>query len=315
VVTVSEAEAAFADAMLNLLSMDFDIHNRYADLLRYNSFRRAWRPRKNLGRGFVFALIGAKPARDFDVSSPDDRDRWVKFYGRSVLDFGAGHLAETRMLRAAGVRVTPFEPYRLQSAGAGGLIDKQEGVHLARAFLGDVADGVRWSSVFLSSVLNSVPFAADRAHIVTICSSLCSPSTCLYAVASSQKQSGWDTASGGSQYLNRVDSLTVAFRLDYEDGIRLGEISANPKVQKYHSPREFYDLFKTRFRAVQVTEAINNVQAICADPLPVDPAALAAALDFEFDLPYPDGSRMGLAADARAAFEKRLGVTLPPPTA
>lgn len=44
------------------------------------------------------------------------------------------------------------------------------------------------------------------------------------------------------------------------------------------------------------------------------PAALAAALDFEFELPYPDGSRMGLSQRAREAFEHRLGIRLPPPT-
>ena len=45
----------------------------------------------------------------------------------------------------------------------------------------------------------------------------------------------------------------------------------------------------------------------------IDPAALAAALDFEFELPYPDGTRMGLSQRARDAFEHRLGITLPPP--
>ena len=47
-VKISHAQAALADAMLNLLSMDFDIHNRYPDLLRYNSFRRSRRTRDEL---------------------------------------------------------------------------------------------------------------------------------------------------------------------------------------------------------------------------------------------------------------------------
>ena len=45
----------------------------------------------------------------------------------------------------------------------------------------------------------------------------------------------------------------------------------------------------------------------------VDPKKLAEALDFEFELPYPDGSRMGLSGRARAVFERRLGIALPPP--
>ena len=43
----------------------------------------------------------------------------------------------------------------------------------------------------------------------------------------------------------------------------------------------------------------------------IKPAALADALDFEFELPYPDGSRMGLSGVARKAFEHRLGIKLP----
>jgi len=61
VVFVTDEEAEFARAMMNLLSMDFDIHTRYADMLRFNSFRRARRVRKELGNGFIFATHGAKP--------------------------------------------------------------------------------------------------------------------------------------------------------------------------------------------------------------------------------------------------------------
>lgn len=46
VVYISEEEAELSNVVLNLLSMDFDIHSRYEDLLRYNSFRRSRRSRK-----------------------------------------------------------------------------------------------------------------------------------------------------------------------------------------------------------------------------------------------------------------------------
>ena len=48
-----------------------------------------------------------------------------------------------------------------------------------------------------------------------------------------------------------------------------------------------------------------------ADPM-IDPDALAKALDFEFELPYPDNTRMGLSDRAREAFEHRLNIVLPP---
>lgn len=127
VVFVTEAEARLADAMLNLLSMDFDIHNRYRDLLRYNSFRRLRGVRKQLGRGFIFAVAGSKTSKHFDVTEPQNAERWIKEHGKVVLDFGAGHLYETRILRSIGVQVTPFEPYRVDASED---IDKAESLSL-----------------------------------------------------------------------------------------------------------------------------------------------------------------------------------------
>jgi hypothetical protein len=306
VVEVSAEAAEFAGAMLNLLSMDFDLHTRYEDLLRYNSFRRARRSRKGLGRGFVFPLVGKKAANTFDITRAADRKRWVQRFGRSVVDFGAGHLHETAMLREAGVYVTAFEPYRL---GGGNEIDKPASITLARAFLQDVAAGREWSSVFIASVLNSVPFAEDRRHVVAICAALCGRGTSLYACASSTKQSAWENVNG-ADYISDVNGATVQFRLGYEPGITIGDFGSRPKVQKHHTAREFHQLLAERFGWVGVQEASNNVEAECRQPRPLDPGALRSALAFEFDLPYPDGTRMGLVDEAHAAFSQRLGVTL-----
>jgi hypothetical protein len=81
-------------------------------------------------------------------------------------------------------------------------------------------------------------------------------------------------------------------------------------VQKYHSQKEFYGLFKEFFAKVQVNESNSNVQAVCSKPLAINPKRLKAAIAFEFDLPYPDGSRMGLVEEAISAFEQRLGMKL-----
>jgi len=301
IVKISDAEADLAEAMLNLLSMDFSIHERYDDLLRYNSFRRARRARSYLGRGFVFATVGAKPAKQFDILNPSHRRRWTAIHGEKILDFGAGHLTETRLLQQAGLDVTPFEPYRL---GPDSQIDKAESIHLSRQFLKAVATGKKFSSIFISSVLNSVPFEHDRRQIVTICSALCDGSCRLYACASSDNQTGWKSLNG-KEYINATHQNNLTFRLDYEDNIQLGDISQTPKVQKYHSRRQFRELFETVFESVEISEQSNNVQAICRRPRAIDPASLRAALEFEFDLPYPDGSRMGLVNQAIDAFLKR----------
>lgn len=307
VVFVSDAEGELAEAMLNYLSMDFDIHRRYEDLLRHNSFRRLRQVRGSLGRGFIFAVAGDATAKSFDVTQPENRDRWIGKFGRCVLDFGAGHLHETRILRKLGITVTPFEPYRV---GESNEIDKEDSIALTQEFLHAIGtDKLQYTSIFISSVLNSVPFKADREHIVCICAALAHEQTRLYAVASASNHINIKQLNGYHS-LNERQSSGVLFQLDYEDGITLGDIATSPKVQKYHSQKEFYDLFKEFFEMVHVDECNQNVQAICAKPRKVSAKRLKAALEFEFDLPYPDGTRMGLVDQAKQAFSNRLGIKL-----
>jgi len=301
-VFISEAQAKLADAMLNLLSMDFDIHNRYRDLLRYNSFRRARRVRFELGRGFVFAVAPNSKAAHFDINHPDNKSRWLREHGSRIVDFGAGHLHEARLLENIGVDVTAFEPYRL---GENNSIDKPASLSLARKFLAAVAADKQFTSVFISSVLNSVPFRSDREHIACICAALCGKSTKLYATASSTKQIGIKNVKG-NDIISETNGGALVFRLDYEPNITIGDFGDKPKVQKYHDPSEFYSLFKKYFHKVHVEERLKNAHAICQGVnWPAVKKDLAAALEFEFNLPYPDGSRMELVEEAKKAFGSR----------
>jgi hypothetical protein len=261
--------------------------------------------RRELGNGFIFATHGAKPCKDFDIGKAADRARWTKEHGTTILDFGAGHLTETFLLRQAGIDCTPFEPYRLGRSG----INKTESVELARVFLAEVAAGKEWTSIFIASVLNSVPFREDREHIACLCAALCKPFTKVYACASSAGESGWRQVNGKA-FMNESNAGNIAFRLDYEPGIRIGDFQDKPKVQKYHTVAEFKDLFGTFFRSVKVADFSNNINAACASPRLIDPARLRAAIEFEFDLPYPDGTRMDLVQCAMDSFSQRLQITL-----
>lgn len=301
VVTLDGGRADLAAKMLNLLSMDFDVEEKYGDYLRHNSFRRERHKRESLGRGVSYWVVGDNPSRNFSLDDPVFRAKWVKRHGMSVVDFGAGHLSDTQRLRAAGIDVAAFEPYRL----AGGEIDKELSVETAREFLAAVASGQRFSSVFLSSVLNSVPFYADRVHIVKICSALVGGGA-LYATALHDQSSPVRAMQAG--YLNASDVSGVKMFLDYESGITLGDPD-RPKVQKYHSAQEFHELMRTAFEAASVTICGNNVHAVAVRPVGVVDG-LRDALEFEFNLPYPDGSRMGLVDEAIAAFSERLEVSL-----
>ena len=52
------------------------------------------------------------------------------------------------------------------------------------------------------------------------------------------------------------------------------------------------------------------VTVLCRKPLTWHPRELAESLRFEFDLPYPDGRRMGLVSLALKSFSQRLGLDL-----
>ena len=282
------------------LTYVINIHERYEDLLRYNSFRRARRVREELGHGFVFAIHGNKPCYEFDIFNPKQQAKWRKEHGNTILDFGAGHLTETNILNAAGFDCTPFEPYHIGVSE----IDKGKSLEISKKFLEVVASGKEFTSVFISSVLNSVPFAKDREHIVCICAALCRPFTKLYACASSTSETGYRQVNGKA-FHNESNAGNIAFRLEYESGIRIGDFQDKPKIQKYHTKKEFYDLFYRFFRDVKISEMSGNVCAKCENVRRIPWERLVEALQFEFNLPYPDGSRMGLVDDAVNAFKRR----------
>ena len=301
VVTINEEEAAFANVMLNYLSMDFDIHTRYADLLRYNSFRRPSGVKKWLGQSFTFALVKSNACKTFDLSSSANRAKWIRQYGRTICDFGCGLMDETRIVRSIGVKSIPFEPYFLD---ANREICPPLARKIAREFLEEIASGVKFDSIFLSAVLNSVPFLEDRKHVICILAALCLPGTKVYAHAASDHSRNYLNANGADM-VSRTANSQSKFNLDYEPRITIGELGAKPKVQKYHTPAEWYALWHEFFARVIVSESSTDVMCIADRPRPVSQERLVAALRHEFNLPYPDGSRMELTAEALEAFRKR----------
>ena len=272
-------------------------------MLRYNSFRRARRVREELGHGFVFAVHGKNPCHTFDIFNPAQQAKWRKEHGNTILDFGAGHLTETNILKAAGFDCVPFEPYHIGLSE----IDKDKSLAISRDFLKAVSDGKEFTSIFISSVLNSVPFEKDRQHIACICAALCRPFTKLYACASSTAETGYRQVNGKA-FHNESNAGNIAFRLEYESGVRIGDFQDKPKVQKYHTKKEFYELFSPFFRNVLISEMTGNVNAKCENVRRIPWERIEEALRFEFDLPYPDGSRMGLVEEAITAFKRRYEI-------
>ena len=217
------------------------------------------------------------------------------------MDFGAGHLTKTKILNAAGFDCTPFEPYHISLSE----IDKPKSLEICDKFLDVVAHGKAFDSIFISSVLNSVPFRKDREYIAVICAALCKPFTRVYACASSINEVGFRQVNGKA-FHNESNSRNIAFRLEYESGIRIGDFQDKPKVQKYHTKREFYDLFSPYFRQVEIRELSGNITAKCSNVRRIPWERIEEAIRFEFNLPYPDGTRMGLVDKALNVFKSLL---------
>ncbi len=306
-IVIDDDRAKLAYAMLNLVSMDFNLQKKYADDLRYNSFRRARTTRKGgLGRGMIVGAFGnSSKSKDYSTLKGEAKKVWVSKYGTEIVDFGAGRLTDTKILIDVGINVYPFEPFYCDNGSD--QINREKSKQIARNFLSAVASGREFSTIFISSVMNSVPFLEDRLNILAICSALCTRTTLL---------SLWIMSTGyaiyrqiDNEYLSNNYANLNQFKLDYEDGILLGEFSKKPKVQKYHTRDEIVELTKNFFSDVNILKFDNDFLVECRDAK-VNVERLKKAIEFEFDLPYPDGQRMGLVNEAKAAFSKRLGVNL-----
>lgn len=304
VVTLDADRAELARAMLNLLSMDFRFSGDSADFLRYGAFRRDWLRRTFLGRAFVLPVYRHKRLSDVRL---DEKfmAKWKAACGDTVLDFGSGQGDEARMLRDAGIRVTEFEPY----PACNNVVNREQGRASAMGFLSAVRAGTPFSAIFVSSVLNSVPFPEDREHILRIVAALCGPETLVCAAARGTKSSAWGWVQEGESLSQRA-SRSCNFPLRMEKGVVLGDIATAPKTQKFFEQAEWLELWSRHFGSVKAGLSDGMVTVRCRKPLAWHPRDLAESLRFEFDLPYPDGQHMGLVRLALQAFSMRLGLDL-----
>lgn len=313
VVYLREEEVEAADVLVNRISMDFDMKEKYSDLIRYGAFRHNMLRRGRstftplLGDGFRFEM--PKNGRGFDIRKPGNIDKWRRIYGNSIVDFGAGHLTETRVLRSLGIHVAAMEPYYLPPGCNRPVPDESRQV--VREFLADIAEGTRYDSIFLSSVLNSVPFEEDRIRVMRICHALAYENTRLRISALSRRE-GENLKTKGKEYGSLRKSTSIAFQADFEPNTNITSFSKwePPKVQHYYGEHELRDQLTPNWEKVSVKAGSSTIRAKCEGPKPINVDELREALEFEYDLPYADGTRMGLVEEAKAAFSKRLDMSL-----
>ena len=305
VVEIEPHEAIYAGEMLNNLSMDYRFDKTLADRLRYSARRLSNSVERyqinTLRHAFTFALGQNIPF--FDVLRIEHARRWTRQYGTTVLDFGAGQGNSLPLLRQIGVDVSLFEPYVVIKIGTQALPEREPSVQSVTTFLERVRN-TRWTSIFLSAVLQAIPFRQDRQHVVQLLAALCGDGV-IYARGKN--------AQAVRQGITRLGKTRPVFLTPIEKGAAPSTVSGFTfKTQAALQHRDFAELFAPLFNSVRLRQDHGHTAVIARDPKPIDHDALRAAIEFEFDLPYPDGTRMGLTTIAKAAFTERLndGVVL-----
>jgi hypothetical protein len=197
---------------------------------------------------------------------------------------------------------TDFEPYRIDPDSGVGVPSSTYSKMMAARFLEEVASGKPFDSIFLASVLNSVPFPQDRMAVLAIVHALSSKTTAVYGTC--RDISDFNYEYGGIRNANY-------FVFDTEPGVRIGDVMRNPKVQKFHTQEEADNMFARLWNKRDYWPGGNVFYFKLSAPKGYNPKVLSAALAIEFDMPYADGSTMGLVAQAKRSFSKRLGVELP----
>lgn len=293
---------------LNDLSMRYDLTG-YTDVLRASVWLNHVRRRINLGIGFIHwvAKSGAW-AKDFDIRQPENAQRWRDYHGTYVADIGAGHLIETGMLtKYARVRSVAFEPFIIDDEAKP---DRDLTRKMTAVFLDEIAQGRPFDSVFVSAVLNQVPFEEDRFRVLSLAHALCGPKSAAYVTTQSTGAAEWKYFEAGrrnSRHRNYDLRLPGPEPRTVISAISMGRVM----VTKYHTADELRHLLQQLWRTVRLEEKGSSLFARCTDPRPVDPVLVAKMIAHEFDLPWGDGQTLGMVDEARAAFEKRLGVALP----
>lgn len=316
VIRVPESRADYAFLALNFLAMDFDIQAHFKEELRFNAFRRRGVQAQIVGlsrtypyfvynrvvsntRGKMGMLEGlTNPDLELlPTANEEARKAFAKRYGKLIFDMGAGLLHDSRLMQEAGFDMVPFEPYY---CGDSSEPDSDASRALIGAYLDRMEElaktGKGPDSIISSFVLNSIPHHRDRMAYLTILSAMTRYTTTVFI---------------GTQGVKSLSRLDAHLRLNSDEpNVTLGNDTRFFKAQKFYYRDELERMLKVFFSTVTVKEVSSNLFAECRHPRRPNATLLAEALELEFNLPYRDGTTMGLAERAKQVFGEYLGLKL-----
>lgn len=303
VITIPDEMASVAMHFLNYLSMDFNVDQEFSDILRYSAYRRPQNNRGAVPKAYRFWANGCRTLPDKDSYTVDYWRHFRDLHGQhGILDFGAGLGKVAPFLREKGMQCIDFEPYRIDMDKDKGKVCPALSKREARRFLDEIADGRKFSSIFLASVLNSVPFPKDRMCVLAIVHALSDRDTAIYGTC--RDISDFNYEYGGIRNANY-------FVFDSEPGVRVGDVLRNPKIQKFETPETAKAMFSRLWNGFETWPGGNVFYYKAFAPKGINPAVVGQALELEFNLPYADGTTMDLVDHAKKCFGHRLGKKIP----
>lgn len=298
VIRIPEALADVATKFLNYLSMDFRVDADFANLLRAGAYRRPQNNRGTVPKAMRFWANGERVLPDRESYTPEYFATFRETHGERLLDFGAGLGKVAPYLNTKGFEVLDFEPYRIDPESDSGVPSLLYSRQCARAFLSAIADpGRQFDSIFLNSVLNSVPFAKDRLMVLAIVHALAGRQATVYG-----------TCRDISDFNYEYQGIRQAnyFTFDSEPGVRIGDVVNNPKLQHFTDPETARVMFSRFWNDIEFWPGGNVFYFRLRAAKSPNLQALAESLRFEFNLPFKGGETLGLGEVAIQAFNRRL---------
>jgi len=241
------------------------------------------------------------------VMSPNYDDIYIPAFRpeERILDFGCGQADYVRMLQGKGTRIWGVEFFfrigqHLNTAGTQGMID---------SLIATLRTHGRFDTVICEYVLNSTDSMQAEKAVMTCLNALCKPGGRIYASGR--------LLTDPSQYVNNMATSTgsryTLYFLD-KDHFTAKVRNGTWFYQHYHTPETGVALATTYIGPQAQYEQLGGaalfmVKGEKAFELPAD--QVEWALEFEFNLPWPNGQRVGRHAEVIAAYRAALAMERP----
>jgi len=220
--------------------------------------------------------------------------------GERILDFGCGQADYVRMLQKQGVRIWGMEFYFRAGRGL-----NTPAIHgMADSLFQTLRTHGRFDTVICEFVLNSTDRNAAETAVMTCLNAFCKMGGSIYA-------SGRTRASTERELTNTADTVANLSFLD-KDGYSAIAQQGRWLYQKYHTKSQALDLAHTYIGPNATYGELSGMETCFLiqgrKEVELAPVLVEEALDYEFNLQWPDGHTVHRHREAKDAWRAALAL-------